>query len=217
MIQKDYIMRMIEQMGKILAKVLLNKEEGKQEEAIREIDNSFGALLGIDSTLLKTLPIENVTALFGISKNNSTGSMKCLIAAKLLKAKSQLYKGIAWEESIENNHKALGLFLRGILDMGYTEIDLTDYINDIKTVSKELKSKLSTEEMYLLFAFHKKLKEYDIAENYLFHLKDLNYPNIKRIGLEFLRELSLNNENELAQSGLTIDEINESIQIFEKI
>jgi hypothetical protein len=28
MIQKDYIMRMIEQMGKILAKVLLNKEEG---------------------------------------------------------------------------------------------------------------------------------------------------------------------------------------------
>jgi len=33
-------MRIMEQMGKILAKVLLNKEEGKQEEAIKEIDNS---------------------------------------------------------------------------------------------------------------------------------------------------------------------------------
>lgn len=208
---------MIEQMGKILAKVLLNKEEGKQEEAIKEIDNSFGALVGIDLTLLKTLPIENATELFGISKDKSTGSMKCLIAAKLLNAKSQLYKSVAWEESIENNHKALGLYLRGILNIGYTEIDLTDYIGDIKAISKELKSNLSTEEMFLLFAFHKKLKEYDIAENYLFHLKDLNYPNIKRIGLDFLRELELTNENELAQAGLTIDEVNESIQIFEKI
>lgn len=210
-------MRMIEQMGKILAKVLLNKEEGKQEEAIKEINNSFGALVGIDSTLLKTLPIENVAELFGISKDKSTGSMKCLIAAKLLKEKSQLLKVDVAEESIEVIHKALFLYLRGLLNIGYTEMDLTCYINDLKSIVDDLNGNLSTEEMVLLFAFHRKRKEYDKAENYLFHLRDLNYPDIKTIGLEFLRELELTNDNELAQGGLTIDEVNESIQIFEMI
>lgn len=52
MIQKDYIMRMIEQMAKALVKILLNKEAGHQEEAIKEVENAFMKTIGIDSVLL---------------------------------------------------------------------------------------------------------------------------------------------------------------------
>jgi hypothetical protein len=189
MIQKDYIMRIIEQMGKILAKVLLDKEEGKQEEAIKEIDNSFGTLIGIDALLLKTLSYENVAELFGISKDKSTASMKCIIAAKLLREKSELLKDVQAEESIENLHKALGLYLKGLLNIGYTEIDMTGFINDVKMLENDLKGKLSTDEYYLLFEFYRDIKEYGKAENYLSHLKDANYPGIKKIGLEFFKDL----------------------------
>jgi hypothetical protein len=217
MIQKDYIMRMIEQMGKILAKVLLNKEEGRQEEAIKEIDNSFGALFGIDLKLLITLPNKNIAELFGISNDKSTRSVKCLIAAKLFYNKLQLRNDISTEEYQEIIHKALGLYLRGMLNIGYTEINLTEYIEDIRSIVKNLNGNLSTEEMSLLFGFYKQLKEYNKAEDYLFHLKDANYPNIKQIGLAFLRELEKNDVNELAQAGLTSAEVKESIQVFEKI
>ena len=217
MIQKDYIMRMIEQMGKILAKVLLNKEEGNQEEAIKAIDNSFGTLTGIDLQLLTTLSYEEIAELFGIFKDQSTGSLKCIIAAKLLSEKSDLLKDIQAEESTKNLHKALGLFLKGILNIGYTEIDMTSYYNDVKSIEKDLNGRLTTNEMFLLFEFYKKINEYDKAENYLFHLKDANYPDIKKIGLVFLQELEQDNGINLVKTGLTIDEIKESIQIFEKI
>lgn len=217
MIQKDYIMRIIEQMGKILAKVLLNKEDGKHEEAIKEIDNAFETLIGIDAQLLNTLSHENIAELFGISKDKSTGSMKCIIAAKLLREKSELFKDIQAEESIKSLHKALCLYLTGILNIGYTEVDMTSYYDDVKKIEKDLKGKLSTSEMFLLFEFYKKINEYDKAENYLFYLKDANYPDIKKIGLTFYKELKKENEINLSKTGLTKDEIMEAIQIFEKI
>jgi hypothetical protein len=80
MIQKDYIMRMIEQMTKILARVLINREEGRREEALQEIENAFGKTVGIDPLLLDTLPIENIAEMFGILNDDSTGSVKCLVA-----------------------------------------------------------------------------------------------------------------------------------------
>jgi hypothetical protein len=141
--------------------------------------------------------------------------MKCLIAAKLLKEKPQILKGVEIEESIESSHKALCLYLRGILNIGYTEIDLTSYIDDTKSIAMDLYGMLSIEEMYLLFAFHRKMKEYSKAEDYLFHLKNANYPDIKRIGLAFLKELEKSDETDLAQSGLSIEGIKESIEKFE--
>lgn len=217
MIQKDYIMRMIEQMAEVLAKVLFNKEEGKKEEALKEIDNSFNVLVGVDSKLINSLPIEHIAELFGISKDKPTGSMKCIIAGKLLKEKSKLLQETAAEESEQCLHKALGLFLRGILNIGYTELDLANYIDDIKEIENDLRAMLSSEEMFHLFTFYRKIKEFDKAENYLFHLKDVNYPDIKRVGLTFLRELDTINSNNLAAAGLTTDEVKESIRIFENI
>lgn len=217
MIQKDYIMRILEQLGKMLAKILLNKEEGKQEEVIKEIDNSFRALIGVDAHLLNSLSYENIAELFGISKDKSTGSMKCIIAAKLLREKGNLLKDIQAEEAIENLHKALCLYLKGLLNIGYTEIDMESYINDVKIIENELKGMLSKDEWFLLFEFYKKLKENGNAKNYLFHLKDANYPDIKKIGIGFLREVEKENGVDFARSGLTIGEVKESIRIFENI
>lgn len=50
---------MIEQMLRIIAKVLLNKEEGKYEEAIKDIETSFGKLLATNAKR-KRLPSKSL-------------------------------------------------------------------------------------------------------------------------------------------------------------
>jgi hypothetical protein len=216
MIQKDFIMRMIEQMGKMIAKALLNKEEGNTEEAIKEIDNSFSNLVGVDFRLFETLTSDNIAELLGILKDKSTGSMKCIIAAKLLKEKAELLKNNQTDESQKYLHKALVLYLKGILNIGYTEVDMESYCNDVRMIEKAFKGKISIEEMILLFEFFKKNKEFDKAENYLFHLRNANYPEINKIGIEFFKELEQVDEIDLRKSGLTKIEINETIKDFKR-
>lgn len=189
MIQKDYIMNMIEQTGKILAKVVLNKEEGKQEDAIKEIDKSFSQLVGIDSEILNALSSEGVSELFGINIDKSTGSMKCILVAKLLKEKGDLQIKVHPETSIQTLHKALLLYLKGILNLEYTEINMKDNYSDVMSIENVLKGRLSIEEIFLLFEFYKKIKEFDKAKDYLLFLRDSNYPNINKIGLSFFHEL----------------------------
>lgn len=159
MIQKDYILRIIEQMGKMLAKVLLNKEQGNNEEAIKEIDNSFGTITGVDAHLIESLSHDSIAELFGISKDTAAGSMKCIITGKLLREKADLLKNIRPEESIEMLHRALYLYLKGLSNIGYTEIDMTGYKNDLKTIENDLNGLLSTEEQFLLLEFYRTSKE----------------------------------------------------------
>ena len=88
MIQRDYIMRMIELMTKMFAKALFLKDEGKQDEALNILDNSLKETIGIDPLLLDTLPLKNITDLLGMSTDTSTGAIKCLLCGKLLKERA---------------------------------------------------------------------------------------------------------------------------------
>jgi hypothetical protein len=160
MIQKDYIMRMIEQLGKAIAKAMVKEKEGNQEGAIKEIEHSFVNLIGVDSLLLEKLSYADISELLGISKDKPTGSMKCIAAAKLLKEKARLLKDTQPEKSLKNLHKALCLYIQGILNSGYTDVDMTGYFSDVMAIEKDLKGKMSAEETALLFEFHKKAKEF---------------------------------------------------------
>jgi hypothetical protein len=156
MIQKDYILRMTEQIAKILARILLNKQAGKQEEALREIENSLKVTIGIDPLLLETLSIDDVAELLGVSKDGSAGSVKCIFAGRLLKEKAELLAKIDEGRSKEYYHKALDLYLRGILSIGYTEMDLSGCYSEIKAIEMQLGELISKEEMQLLSGFYQR-------------------------------------------------------------
>jgi hypothetical protein len=149
MIQKDFIMRMIQQLTKMLAKILLLKEQGNQKEALIEVENAVRNTIGIDPELLDSLSIESISELFGISMDPSAGSIKCIVTGRLLKEKAEIFSSINDAKSKEYYHKALGLYLKGILNIGYTEIDLTSYYSDVKEIDQILGKLISTEETYL--------------------------------------------------------------------
>jgi hypothetical protein len=159
MIQKDYIMRMIEQMTNVLAEVLLLKKDGSQIEALRETDNFIGNTIGIDPVLLDTLSIDDSSELLGISKDKSTGSMKCILAGRLLKEKADILSMNNQNKSIEYCHKALCLYLKGLMNIGYTETDLTTFYEDVKTIEEDLGNSISNEEKQLLVKFYTKAEQ----------------------------------------------------------
>jgi hypothetical protein len=156
MIQKDYIMRMIEQMTKVLAKVLSLEKDGNQAEALKEADNFIGNTIGVDPVLLDALLIDDSSELLGISKDKSTGSMKCIVAGRLLKEKADILSMNNHNKSLEYYHKALCLYLKGIMNIGYTETDLTTFYKDVKTIEENLGNSISDEEKQLLVKFYAK-------------------------------------------------------------
>ncbi|MBD3346713.1 MAG: hypothetical protein GF401_16785 [Chitinivibrionales bacterium] len=152
MIQKDYILRMIEQLGKVLARVLLKKNAQKHEEATLDIEKASGAILGIDFSLLDTLSSPAIAELLGISIAPSTGSMKCLIAGRLLKEKADILKlsGKDSASTIQYYQKSLYLYLKGMPTMGYTELDTTEWRNDIRILADILGDSISGDLMIMM-------------------------------------------------------------------
>lgn len=99
MIRKDYIMRMIQQLSNFIAKIITNKNAQNYDEALRNIDSAFENILGLNFNLLDTLSADDIAGLLGISKDKSTGSMKCIVAARLLKEKAEVQKASKKDDS----------------------------------------------------------------------------------------------------------------------
>lgn len=63
MLHRDYLMRQIEQLGQVLARVLFNKSNDHYDAAIEEIDQAFSEQLGHGLSDLRHLPIEELISL----------------------------------------------------------------------------------------------------------------------------------------------------------
>ena len=167
MIQKDYIMRMIEQLSRCLAKILFNKNAGEHEAAMATVETAFRTILGIDSRLLDVLSARDIGELFGISKDPSTGGMRCIIAARLLKetAEIQEHEGVDDTSVVPTYVKSLSLYLDGILSMGYTELDVTGYCSEAGHIVDWLGNSLPSDLRLKVDTMNSLLEASDNAEN----------------------------------------------------
>lgn len=63
MLHRDYLMRQIEQLGQVLARVLFNKSNQQYDAAIEEIDQAFSNQLGHGLSDLRHLSIDELVTL----------------------------------------------------------------------------------------------------------------------------------------------------------
>ena len=218
MIRKDFIMRMIQQLSNFIAKIITNKNAENYDEALRNIDSAFENILGLNFNLLDTLSADDIAELLGISKDKSTGSMKCVVAARLLKEKAEVQKILERDDSYTLFYfqKALILYLHGMLNIGYSELDTTTYFTDIEYIEHRLGSSISDELTFKLFCLYRANEKYDKAENWLFRSKDAQYPDILNVGITFFKELTAIDEHKLRSGNMTKREIEEGLADFLK-
>ena len=191
MIQQDYIMRMIEQLVLVLAKLLFNKEAKNYNDALNDIDIASKTIVGLDFKLLEELSAKDIKSLLALKKDDSTVNIKLIIIAKLIKEKTEILKLTSPDNPkiIPNYQKAISLYLEGILNNKNTEIDLSRFYQDIEEIENILKDEINTEIRFNLFKFYDHSGNTAKAGKELIKLKEMNYPDIEKVGINFFKKL----------------------------
>jgi hypothetical protein len=220
MVNKDYLLRLAEKVGRALATVIGLRAYNKDEEALIFIDDLLLKTVGLTSSFLNSLSEEMLVKT--ISPLDSLNVEACMWIASLLKAEGEIY------ESMENPaasyyryHKALYLFLALILHEPvpndsniYSDIDiLLDKLTDYE---------LPAPTKNLLFAYYEHIGNYGKAEDTLFDLLETpsgaghNSPIYAR-GEAFYRRLLTKSDDELQAGNLSREEVEEGLAQLEKI
>jgi hypothetical protein len=89
MLQRDYILRLIEEFGKFLAAITGLKLEGKLEEALKKVDETYNELLEIDPKVVKSLNEDEVLPFFQEEKKYDNKQLN--MVAELLYQEGMIY------------------------------------------------------------------------------------------------------------------------------
>ena len=211
MIRSDYIMRMIEQLSRVLVQIVFHKKNGEYELAVIQINTALKSLVGLDPEIIRTLPAEEIIRLLHIGDQLEAG--KCLVIAKLLKERTEILQlSDPTNQSLsESYQKSLSLYLEAILSI--PDFKETEYLQDVNELISLLEgSTLSQSVKFKLFRYYDWSGEYATAENLLFQLVEVDYPEIRPIGILFYRRLQKKSDADLVLGGLPRPEVEEGLR-----
>jgi len=220
MINKDYLLRLAEKVGRALATIIGLREYNRDEEALIFIDDLLLKTVGLTSRFLNSLSEEMLVKT--ISPLDTLNVEACMWIASLLKAEGEIYESLQNPvASYYRYHKALYLFLTLVLHEPaptdsdvYADIDillnkLTDYELPVPTKN-------------VLFTYYEHIGNYGKAEDTLFdlletHFADRQNSSFYAHGEAFYRRLLTKSDAELQAGNLSREEVEEGIAQLEKI
>lgn len=122
MLQRDYLMKMVEMLTAVMAKVIFNKEQKKYDEALTEIENAGKNIIGLDIGMVKILRIDDFT---GLMKTSDVFTGRCLISAELLLEYAKILeeKGTDKDLKFDFYNKSFRLYTEALLTKEIVEPD----------------------------------------------------------------------------------------------
>jgi len=158
MTQKDYILRIAENIGRALAQIIYEREIHEYQGALSLIDELFKQTVGAGSGFIHAVSDETVLAMLTLL--GILNVEKALLIAKLLKAEGDIYEDQGDPDAAYDSYlKALNLFLEIVLR--------DDHLHDLRC-SPEVEYLLSKLEAYelpldtrrLLFRYYEQRRAY---------------------------------------------------------
>jgi tetratricopeptide (TPR) repeat protein len=131
MLTEDYIMRMINQMVAVLAKLIGLKNAGQYQAAQQIIDQSLEQLLGLKPALLKNMDDASILNL--LTSQGELGSERLYLLAELYRHEGDIFKSQKREpEALLDYLRALNFYLQVAATQEDTEsLDLEQKITDL--------------------------------------------------------------------------------------
>jgi hypothetical protein len=215
MVNKDYVLRLAEKFGRMLAIVLGLRESNRYEEALIAIDDFFLQNLGLTSGFVNSASQEMLLNL--ISPLGVLDVEKCLWMAVLLKEEGDIYlEQDKTDESYYRYIKALFFFVQAALQSG----DVKDL--DLATPIEDMLNKLDEYELPLplksrLFRFFELTGRYAKAENMLFEITEGEGPlstEIREQSRAFYERLLQKDDADLEAGGLSRPEVEEGLEMW---
>ena len=215
MVQKDYIMRIIEQFAKSLAKIAGYRVQQQHAEALENISEAFSLFVGLDSDMVAAM---SDTELISLLKHDGVLDVrKCIFLAELLKEQGDVYDNqTESDDACDSRLKALSMYLAAW--ESDREIDFEQRLDKIEILQKRLRDyDLPSQTKHILFRFYDWAGLYSKAEDLLFDMLDdeIDHDRSINIGIEFYNRLLQRSDEELSDGGLPRGEVMEGLQQLE--
>lgn len=170
MAQRDYILRMFEEMSRALAQVVYHRQIKDYRASHELIDEQFKQTLGMGSGFILALPDETLLAM--LTTLDTLNVEKCWLIATLLKAEGDLFEE---EQNADKSYysylKACNLFLETLYILPHNgEIEKSAEIEELLRKLEEYELPLRTRQ--LLFWYFEYTGRYSKAEEMLFDILD---------------------------------------------
>jgi tetratricopeptide (TPR) repeat protein len=209
MIERDYIMRMIDMLAKVLARAIFLKKSQEYPKAVEELASACRNLLGLDRDVISLIDDEQLIAL--LNADEDMGGSKCYVLGMLLKEEAAI------ESARGNNKDAIALLEKslGLLTEAFLRADGSVVPAHLPAIN-ELVGLLGAADFPVrtldrLIHFYEKTGRFDKAEDILFDLLDRDPDSVSR-GLAFYARLLKKEDSLLEKGNLPRAEIEEAIE-----
>ncbi|GAB2698830.1 DUF6483 family protein [Paenibacillus thermoaerophilus] len=213
--QRDYILRLIEQMTGMLGKMLGLQHEEKHEEALTLIDETLKRMFGLNRKLIGGLPERELLEL--LQQNGLTDNGKLWSVAKLLDTEADSLEELGDADAAERSREK-SLYLLLVLHRQDPGEALQE---EVSSAAESLLIRLNaidlpTDTLELLFPYLEETGRFAKAEDVLFELlerADSESERAKRIesGRAFYERLAALDEERLSAGGLSPEEVRQGL------
>lgn len=210
-VQRDYIMRIIEQLGQVIATVVGLRRSGYEDQALAAIVREAGQLLGVDLEALRSLnPADGLRALHA-ARLTVAGASDCewwIAITVLLEEATELHRLRGEEDDARHTEQLAGL----ALDQIPVDDESTATLNTLIAASDGAEP-LPTSLRTVIWLYHERAGAYAQAEDWLFDLLESGPPgdDLVRRGAAFYQRLDDLTDDELIRGGLPRAEVQEGL------
>ncbi|MDO7907825.1 DUF6483 family protein [Paenibacillus sp. JX-17] len=208
MLRRDYLVRMIEEMTDVVARVFTLKQDKKHTEALLELDELLRKQFRLNSRLLNSMSAEDIIEWFRLRDGVEVDKVQQV--ARILEEEGRvLLDQGEQDEGIVRLIKSLHLYIYSDLNGAAREPQqLGDRIRDTLAAVKDYK--LPQQTRMLLARFHEEQQKFDEAENLWYRLVR-DTPELRSEAVAFYERLLTRNPEELEAGGLPLDEVQEGL------
>lgn len=216
MIQRDYLMRMIQEFIKTMALLMESKSVGDLKRIEENLDESSRSFF--DLTRDQVCDLDQAGLKQALIRSGSTQEFKlrAQVLSRILTESAELAATEGRQEAMTVAYlKALNLLLETVV--GSEPVELLEFTPRIEGVLDALgRVPLPPETLIVLMQYFEQQDEYGKAEDQLFQLCE-NCPNkgaLRELGESFYRRMSGKPDSILAGGGLPRDEVESGLREF---
>ncbi|WPC41273.1 DUF6483 family protein [Clostridium sp. JS66] len=215
MLKRNLTSELVAKFKEFMDKILELRKEGKNQEALTTIDDTFKEIFRLSSKFFNSFSDENLLDM--IKTDGTINADKCIMMAKLLEEEALIFEDENnLDEAFYMNLKSLNLFLEAYVNKN-DDCDLQNYFSDIEPIIEKVSSyKIPISIQNKIMDYYLKINSYDKAEDVFYDILENNNfdKNIIEKGLNFYEALLLKGDKDLNENNLPREEINESIKFL---
>ena len=211
MTQRDYILRLAEEIGRAFAQILYHKQIKDYTGALNFIDEQYRQTLGMGAGFIHSVPEETLLAM--LTSLGRLNTEKCWLLATLLKAEGEIYEEQNNEaESYYCYLKSLNLFLEVlILDGNVSDVD---YVPELEGLLYKLHDyELPVKAELKLLQHYENTGKFARAKELLFEMLNADAPDkaVIQKGIAFYTRLRKKSDMALSAGNFSRAEVEEGL------